>query len=130
LHGGGSGEDEAIESNLRKSIDLNPEFAAGHDKLAMFYAMRHRKLDEARTLSLRAVELEPSRLNYRIDCAYVLTEQQQFAEAIGVLQTALRLARTQPEVEAVQTPLTRLERYQTALAGSLGLARGQEAVGR
>ena len=130
LHGGSGGEDEAIESNLRKSIDLNSEFAPGRDKLAMFYAMRHRRLDEARTLSLRAVELDPSQLNYRIDCAYVLTEQRQFAEAIGVLQTALRLARTPREVEAVQAPLARLEKYQTALAGSLGLVHGEEALGR
>ena len=96
----------------------------------MFYAMRNRRLDEAHTLDLRAVELEPSRLNFRIDCAYVLTEQRQFAEAIGVLQTALRLARTPQEVEAVQTPLAGLEKYQTALAGSLDRSHGEDAVGR
>jgi tetratricopeptide (TPR) repeat protein len=130
LHGGGRGEDAAIESNLRRSIELNPEFAPGYDTLAMFYAMRNRRLDEAHTLDLRAVELEPSRLNFRIDCAYVLTEQRQFAEAIGVLQTALRLARTPQEVEAVQTPLAGLEKYQTALAGSLDRSHGEDAVGR
>jgi tetratricopeptide (TPR) repeat protein len=130
LHGGGSGEDEAVEANLRKSIELNPEFAPGYDSLAIFFAMRHRRLDEARTLSLRAVELEPSRLSFRIDCAYVLTEQKQFAEAIGVLQTALRLARTPQEIAAVQTPLARLEKYQTALAGSPELGHEEEASGR
>ena len=111
-------EDERIESSLREAIWLNAEFAPAYDGLAMFYASRHRKLDEAHTLNLRAMEVEPGRLSFRLDCAEVLAEERQFADALGVLQAAMRLAKTPAEVEAVTSRVARVERYQSAMGGA------------
>ena len=113
---GNKDEDEAIESSLRASIGLNPEFAPAYDALAMFYASRHQRLDEAHTLNVRAVELEPARLGYRLDCADVLTEKRQYAEALDALRDAMKVARTRDEFASVERRMERLEKVQTALA--------------
>jgi tetratricopeptide (TPR) repeat protein len=117
LHSEGDTEDGQIESNLRSAIRLNPEFAPAYDELAMLFALRHRNLDEAHALNLRAIELEPGRLVYRLNCAEVLAEQRQFAEALDELQLAMRLAKTPHEVDAVTHRVARVDRYQTAMAG-------------
>jgi tetratricopeptide (TPR) repeat protein len=121
LRSGAKAEDEAIETSLQASIALNPGFAPAYDALAMFYAARHRKLDEAHTLNVKAVELEPDRLSYRLNCSEVLLEQRQAAEALGVLQEALRLAKTPEEVAAVKSRMVRAERYQEALSKAVGV---------
>jgi tetratricopeptide (TPR) repeat protein len=117
MHDGSKGEDETIESNLREAIRLNPQFAPADDALAMFYASRHRRLSEAHELNLRAVELEPGRMNFRLNCAEVLAQERQFADALGVLQGAMRLAKTREEVDAVARRVARVEQFETAMAG-------------
>jgi tetratricopeptide (TPR) repeat protein len=130
LHSGGRIEDERIESSLRAAIRLSPEFAPAYDELAMFLAMRHRELDEAHALSQRAVELEPGMLAYRLNCAEVLAEQRQFAEALAVLQAAMRLTKTPQEVQAVTIRVATVERYLTAMAGVPGEARSEDGLGQ
>jgi tetratricopeptide (TPR) repeat protein len=115
LRSGDKDDDGRIEAGLNAAIRLNPEFAPAYDTLAMLYASRHRRLDEAHALNLRAVALEPGRLGYRLNCAEVLSQQRQFAEALGELQEAMRLAKTSLEIEAVANRVARVERYQTAM---------------
>jgi predicted Zn-dependent protease len=129
LRSGTKVDDGAIESSLRQAIRLNPEFASAYDTLAMFYAVRHRRLDEAHELSLRAVELEPSQLGFRLNCAEVLAEERQFAEALGVLEEAMRLARTPEDVAAVEMRVARVERSETAAVRS-DRARGEGSKGQ
>lgn len=130
LHSDNAGEDEQIESGLRQAIRLNPEFAPAYDELAMLFALRHRNLDEAHALSLRAVELEPDRLVYRLNCAEVLAEQMQFAEALDALQGAMRLAKTKREIDAVTSRAERVERYQIAMAGNRETVRNVSGFGQ
>jgi predicted Zn-dependent protease len=96
----------------------------------MLFALQQRNLDEALALSLRAIELEPGRLIYRLNCAEVLAEQRQFAEALGVLQAAMRLAKTAGEVDAVTNRVARVERYQTAMGGGPETARNVSGFGQ
>jgi tetratricopeptide (TPR) repeat protein len=130
MHVVSGGEDEAIESSLQQAIRLNPGFAPAYDALAMFYASRHRKLYEAHTLNLRAVELEPGQLSFRLNCAEVLAEERQFADALGVLQSAMRLARTQEEVEAVESRVARVERSDSARAAAPARVRDEGGAGQ
>jgi len=123
LREGGEGEEPAIESNLQAAIRINPEFAPAYDALAMFYATRHRNLDEAHTLNQRAVELEPAKLGYRLNCAAVLAEDRQFGEAITVLKAALHVARTQDEIASVEIRIGRVEQYRAAMATAYDRAR-------
>jgi tetratricopeptide (TPR) repeat protein len=120
LRTGAKGEDEAIEASLEESIALNPEFAPSYDTLAMFYASRHRNLDEAHKLNMKAVELEGDRLSYRLNSAEVLAEQRKFADALGMLQDAMRLAKTSEERDTVGRLIARVERYQAAAGKAVG----------
>ncbi len=106
-------------ASLQAVTRLNPDFAPAYDALAMFYATRHSKMDEAHVLSQRAVELEPGLLSFRLNCAEVLTVQRQYDGALAMLGSAMRLARTPDEVAAVQLRVTRVERSETAMAGAV-----------
>jgi predicted Zn-dependent protease len=105
-------EDAAIETSLRAAIRLNAGFAPAYDALATFYGMRHERLDEAETLSAKAVELEPGSLGYRLDEAEVLAEERKLAKAMGELKAAQRLAKTPNEIAAVEGRIRRLEEFQ------------------
>jgi Tfp pilus assembly protein PilF len=127
---GGTGDDAAVEGDLREAIRLNPEFAPAYDGLAMFHARRHSHLDEAQRMSARAVALEPGELSFRLDSAEVMTESQEFADALGVLRDAMHLAKNGEETAAVRDRMSRVERYQTASARSLAGARSVSGYGQ
>lgn len=114
LQSGDKDHDAQIESSLLTSIKLNPAFAPSYDTLAMFYGQRNQKLDEARLLSVQAVQLQPDNLYYRLNAANVLTQQHNYASALGVLKLALTVAKTQAQEEMVESRIDQLQRYQAA----------------
>jgi tetratricopeptide (TPR) repeat protein len=116
MQSGERDHDAEIESSLRTSIKLNPSFAPSYDTLAMFYATRDQKLDEAHLLNAQAVQLEPENLYYRINTASVLSQQRQYPNAIGVLKAALPITKSQVEEEMVQSRIHQLEQFQASLA--------------
>jgi tetratricopeptide (TPR) repeat protein len=128
MHDGGDSDDSAVESSLLASIRLNPHFAPSDDALAMFYASRRRNLDQAHMLNVHAIELEPDSLNYRIDCAEVLAEQRQFANAVNVLKAAERLAKTPDQIAAVEGRIQRFQTYQ-ALQDSSNISQPPGSAG-
>jgi tetratricopeptide (TPR) repeat protein len=115
LQSGDRDHDATIESSLRTSIKLNPAFAPSCDTLAMFYGQRNEKLDEAHMLNIQAIQIEPENLNYRLNAASVLTQQRQYASAIGVLKQALKVTKSQVEEEMVQSRIHQLEQYQASV---------------
>jgi tetratricopeptide (TPR) repeat protein len=100
-----------IEASLRAAIKLNPKFAPACDQLASFYAMHHEKLDEAHMLNLKAVQLDPSNLAYRLNAASVLQEADRDKDALNVLRGAQNLARTPEEAASVDARMKQLEQY-------------------
>jgi len=110
----GTGIEEQIESSLQKAIKLNPSFAPSYDMLAVFYGNRHKNLEQAYTLTLQAVELDPSSVHFRLHAAYILLNMQREKDAVAVLQEALRLAKTPEEIMSVQTSLQAAQRSQSA----------------
>jgi tetratricopeptide (TPR) repeat protein len=101
----GGNWDGQIENSLQKAIKLNPSFAPSYDRLAVFYGMHHRDLDRARVLLLQAVELDPENVFFRVNAANILSTMQRDTDAINVLQSAMKLAKTPEEVAAVQNAL-------------------------
>jgi tetratricopeptide (TPR) repeat protein len=120
---GEKSDDGTIASSLREAIRLNPEFAPAYDALAMFDARRQRDLKEAQTLSMRAMSLEPGELSFRLDCAEVMAQNKEYADALGVLRDAMRLAKTADESAAVRDRMARVERCQMAMASGEGRGR-------
>jgi tetratricopeptide (TPR) repeat protein len=118
LQAGDHDNDAAIESSLQTSIKLNPAFAPAYDALAMFYMSRDMKLNEAHLLNVHAVALEPERLGYRMNAASVLSQQRQYAGAIGVLQAARKVAKTPDETALIDKRLEQLKEIQAAVEKS------------
>jgi tetratricopeptide (TPR) repeat protein len=115
LQSGDRDHDAAIESSLRTSIAVNPAFAPSYDALAMFYAGRDEKFDQAHMLNVQAVQLEPENLSYRINTATVLSQQRQYTGAIGVLKVAVNVAKTPDQIAFVQNRIKQLEQFQASL---------------
>jgi tetratricopeptide (TPR) repeat protein len=115
LQTGDHDHEAIIESSLQTAIKLNPSFAPSYDALATFYLSRNQKLDEAHILNVKAVQLEPANLSYRINTASVLSQQQKFSDAIGVLKAALPVAKSPFEIEMVQGRIDQLKKIQTAM---------------
>jgi Tfp pilus assembly protein PilF len=105
---------EQVESNLRTAIKLNPSFAPAYDQLAVFYGMQRQNLDEAHTLALNAVQLDPGNLHYRLTTANVLLQMQHPTDAVAVLKNAAGLAKTPDEVSSVQNLLEAAQQYQAS----------------
>jgi Tfp pilus assembly protein PilF len=112
MQSGGTDHDAAVEASLREALKLNPAFAPSYDRLAVFYGMRHKQLDEAHSLSLRAVELDPSNISYRMNAANVLVESDQYQYAINVLTASIKVARTPEEVAALENRIKELEGFE------------------
>jgi tetratricopeptide (TPR) repeat protein len=91
---------------------LKQSFAPAYDALAMLYALRHKRLDEAEALVQRAIELEPESLSFRLDGADVMAEERQFSGALEELEVAQRLVRTPSEEAAVEARKKRIEEFQ------------------
>jgi Tfp pilus assembly protein PilF len=120
----GDGNAAAIEASLRASMKMNPAFAPAYDALAMFYATRSERLDEAHMLNASAVTLEPTNVSYRINAAAVLVEEKQYAGALRVLNMAKNVAKSPDEIAMVQTRIQQVEQFELAVdrAQDLGVA--------
>src|SRR6266436_4438607 len=102
-------DETQVESSLRSAIKLNPSFAPSYDRLAVFYGMRSRNLEEARTLALTAVQLDLGNVGYRLNEANILLAMQRGKEAVAVLRNTLKLAKSPAEVSSVQNTLQAAE---------------------
>jgi tetratricopeptide (TPR) repeat protein len=107
-------EESQVESSLRASIKLNPNFAPSYDRLAMFLTMHHRNLDEARMMALSAVGLEPGNLGYRMDTANVLLQMERGKDAVTVIRDAMHLASSPQETDRAAEFLRNTEEYAEA----------------
>lgn len=105
--------DGRIESSLQKAIKLNPSFAPSYDRLAMFYGMRRKNLDQAHMLNLQAIQLDPNNIGFRMNAAKVLLLMHRDADAVAVLQTALRLAKTPADTMEAQHALQAVQQAQS-----------------
>lgn len=102
-------EETECEASLRRGIELNPSFAPTYDRLAIFLGMRHRNLDEAHTLGLKAVSLEPTNVGYRVNVANVLMAMERPRNAIQVLEAAAKLAKSPEEERWVENDMHQAE---------------------
>lgn len=111
----GDDMDAQIEGSLQRAIKLNPAFAQSYDRLAAFYALqRHKNFDQARLLSLQAIQRDPGNVYYRVNCANILLTMQHESDAITVLQVAMKLAKNPSEVAIVQNALDSAQQFQSA----------------
>jgi tetratricopeptide (TPR) repeat protein len=121
----GTCSDHEIENNLHTAIQLNSRFAPAYDRMAAFYAMKRENLDEARRMSIWAVQLDPSIVYYRMNAASVLIAMERYSDAIAVLQAAARVAHSPSDTAMVQRRLDDIERMKAQNAQVQAYARVQ-----
>jgi len=108
LRSGDSAQNTQVETSLRSAIRLNPSFAAAYDMLSTFYAMQHKNLEEAKTLNMRAVEMDRSNLSYRLNAENLLMMQGDWDDAEKVLKLAAPLAKTPDEAAQIKSRLDQI----------------------
>jgi tetratricopeptide (TPR) repeat protein len=111
-----SDSDELVENSFRTAIKLNPSFTPPYDRLAVFYGMRRRNLDEAHALANTAVQLDPANLGYRLNAANVLLTMQRCKDSIAVTQNAMKFAKSPEEIASVNNSLQAAQRCETSVS--------------
>jgi tetratricopeptide (TPR) repeat protein len=109
LSQGAGGDDAEIEASLRTAIRLNPHFAPAYDQLAALFMRQQKNLEEARTLNIHAIQLEPTNIPLRMNAASILIAMEHFKDAEEVLRTALKMASKPFDIEMVQERLSELK---------------------
>ena len=105
---------DRAESSLRACVKLNPKFAPAFDELGVLLAMQHKNLDEARTMGLTAVSLEPANVRYRINMSNILLTMDKADIALQVLNAASKVAKTPEDSQMVADALTHAQEYADA----------------
>jgi hypothetical protein len=118
-----AGDDTEAEASLRAAIRLNPRFAPAFDGLATLLAKRHENLEEAHTLELQAVQLDPGKFYYRVNTANILMEMGRDTDALAVLKATLGFTKTPQDTEIVQSRIDELKRFQAARAEEISDAQ-------
>ncbi len=124
LGNGDGATEETVGASLRKAVELNPHFAPADEALANF-DQRHEQLDEALEMITRAVELDPGNVAYRLDAAQIRVQRKEFSNAIAVLQSATKVAKTPEEQERVKARLESMERFQQQRAEAQTMQAGE-----
>jgi tetratricopeptide (TPR) repeat protein len=101
-----------IEDDLRTAIRLKPSFAQAYDLLAMVFAMQHKNQDEAHSLNLRAIQLDPGNVSFRLNASMVLMAMSRYEDAASVLRTAEKMAVKASELAMIQERLKQVEAIQ------------------
>lgn len=82
------------ETNFRAFINLNPLFARPYASLAKLYLLQGKNLDQAHTLALQALGLEPENIGYYVLTGEILLKTGDVDNAGRVTQRAIALAKT------------------------------------
>ncbi len=100
------------ESSLRRALELNPEFAFASAALAGFYAAHEERIEEARRLARRAVELEPAVVSHYLTLGNILLRMDNAQEAKAVGQRAMRVAKSADESRLVTAFLGQVRQFE------------------
>jgi tetratricopeptide (TPR) repeat protein len=90
---------DVVEADLRKVIEMKPDYAHAYNALGYTLAEKTNRLDEARTLVEKALKLAPDDPFILDSLGWVHYRQGNMAEALKVLHQAYE-ARPDPEIAA------------------------------
>jgi len=92
------GDENASERELVRILDAQPDHAPSNNDLGYMWADRGRNLPRAERMIRLALEAEPKSPAYLDSLGWVLYKQGRFADAVGALEEATRLA---PQLDPV-----------------------------
>ncbi len=81
---------EKAAQSLRRSVEIDEDFDRAYNYLGYMYADQGIKLDEAKSLIERALELQPDNGAYLDSLGWVLFKQEKYDSALNYLEDAIR----------------------------------------
>jgi len=93
-----------VEVSLRRSIELNPDFAPAYVTISGFYAMREETKEKAVEAARKAYQLQPGEMMYAFNLAQILLRTDHVDEAGKLTQQLL----VRPQSEQQRTLAMRL----------------------
>lgn len=114
----GEKDNPSVEASLRKCIHLDPGFAPAYDALAQYIAVSGGNLNEAHLLTLKAVELEPARISYRVTAARVLAQQNNTDGALSILRAAQKLTASTQEADQLHALIEQYTQHETSTSSA------------
>jgi tetratricopeptide (TPR) repeat protein len=95
---------EQIRNNLRKAIELNPDFAESYQLFAFVNAVRNENLDEGIEMIKKALEIAPGNQIYNLRYAELLMRKRDFTNARKITQKIIQTsADDQSKIYALNT---------------------------
>jgi tetratricopeptide (TPR) repeat protein len=92
---------QETEIDLRKSIELDPNFAPAYNFLGYMFAEKNIELEESLRLIRKAIDLEPDNPAYQDSLGWILFRFGKHEEALHHLQLAEELMEEKKEKDAV-----------------------------
>ena len=99
----GRGDDDRVESHLRKALSINPDFAPACRILSGHLAMQRDRLPEALELARKAASLEPADLGHRIQIGKILLALGKEDEASDQVERILAIAKTDADRKGAES---------------------------
>ncbi|HTU34746.1 MAG TPA: DUF1570 domain-containing protein [Candidatus Acidoferrum sp.] len=94
---------EQVEDDLRKSIALDPNFAAPYGLLAVYMSAHDENLPQALSFAQKAVSFEPANATYQLALAQVLAHMDKFDDArMAALRAQAWARHPQEKTEATE----------------------------
>lgn len=106
---------DTAESEFRRALDLNPNYATAHHWYAEHLAFRGR-FDEARAEAERARQLDPLSLVITVDTALIEYYSRRYDRAAAKLEAVLAMDPSFRRAHLVRNVYVELGRYDDALA--------------
>ncbi|HKP38468.1 MAG TPA: tetratricopeptide repeat protein, partial [Pyrinomonadaceae bacterium] len=116
-----------IREELKKSIELNPNFPGSYSLLAFVNMVRGEELDASIELLKKALTLAPGRQDLSLTLAQIHMRQQKYDQAKQVLEP-LRSARDRQIKSIAESLLTSIKNYEEALALLKNVGTGEPPV--
>jgi tetratricopeptide (TPR) repeat protein len=102
---------EGVVSDLKRTIELNPNFASAYLSLASIMGVRGQNLEEARRLALKATDLEPANMQGHLILANVMLRQERTEEAVVICRRVLAAAKTPQERASAELLIKNAQQY-------------------
>jgi len=107
--------DNSVESDLRRSVELNPDYAGAYGFLASYLAGQKKDLPEALGFAEKAADLEPGTWVYQYDLAEVLLRLNRPADAVAAGNRAIAEATRPEDRERAKRFMAEMRRYNDAV---------------
>ncbi len=120
---------EKMRAALKKSIEINPEFAESYRLLGFINVVNDENLDEALTYLKKGLALKPGDQDYLLTIAQIYARQAKFKDASMIAQKILDTAGDDAKRQRAQSVLSMVQQMEQAKAYDNDIEKRNQAAG-